>query len=123
MRVAWICNPAVAVHLASRFKVRAVHAEIARLVRADPSLVEDVPEALAFFVGDSISNEIQPKLRVSCSTFLNSPSIADVLLNSTFCTGLLYQSLQLSPSSSLNSETILFSYNMLYEFSSITLSP
>lgn len=69
VRIAWSLNPGVAVHLPERFKSPSVYSEVVRLVRSDPGKVEDIPEALTFFVGEEITREIQPQLRVSPDFF------------------------------------------------------
>ena len=51
VRTAWRVNPAVAVHMAERFKAPAVTLEVGKLVRASPAEVSHVPEALRFFLG------------------------------------------------------------------------
>jgi len=50
----WRISPAVAVHMGERFKLPHVQAEITKLVRGDPRMVVDVPEALHFLLGDRL---------------------------------------------------------------------
>jgi hypothetical protein len=72
-RIAWSLYPAVAVHLPERFKVDAVSHEVTRLIRSDPGLVVDVPDALAIFVGDNVTPEVRRQLRVRFRTTTMHP--------------------------------------------------
>ncbi|KAG8904073.1 phosphatidylinositol-4- kinase [Tulasnella sp. 403] len=63
VRIAWRINPAVAIHLAERFKAPAVSLEISRLVRQNPQDVCHVPEAIRFFLGDRLSPMVVPDLK------------------------------------------------------------
>ncbi|GAA5914470.1 hypothetical protein JCM8208_004460 [Rhodotorula glutinis] len=62
-RFAWSHWPTVVVYLPDRFKIPALTDEVERLVRADPVAVQDCPDALAHFVGDSLTAEAKSKLR------------------------------------------------------------
>ncbi|KAL8284182.1 hypothetical protein RQP46_004931 [Phenoliferia psychrophenolica] len=62
-RLAWLVNPAVAIHLSERMKTAAVTNEVTRLVQKDPLPVQDLGDALAFFVGESITPNIRPHLK------------------------------------------------------------
>ncbi|KAG8934422.1 phosphatidylinositol-4- kinase [Tulasnella sp. 417] len=63
VRTAWRVDPAIAVHMSERFKAPAVSLEINRLVRANPSEVCHVPEALRFFLGERLSPMVVPDLK------------------------------------------------------------
>ncbi|GAA5978734.1 hypothetical protein JCM10908_004462 [Rhodotorula pacifica] len=54
-RFAWSRWPKVVVHLVERFKLPPLTEEITRLIIADPVRVQDCPEALGLFVGESLS--------------------------------------------------------------------
>ena len=62
---AWKISPAVAVHMGERFKLPTVQAEITKLVRGDPRLVVDVPEALHFLLGERLDASSKGLLKVS----------------------------------------------------------
>jgi phosphatidylinositol 4-kinase len=62
---AWKLSPAMAVHMAERFKQLPVQTELSRLVRADPKAVIDVAEALHFLLGDRLDTESRSLLKVS----------------------------------------------------------
>lgn len=64
-RVAWSHWPDVAVQLPARIKHAAVTAEVTRLVQSHPARVQHNADALAYFIGDKITSEIKPHLRVS----------------------------------------------------------
>ena len=53
-----------------RFKVPALTEEVVRLVRADPVAVQDCGDALAHFIGESLTADARSKIRVR---FLPSP--------------------------------------------------
>lgn len=79
-RIAWSLYPAVAVHLPERFKVDSVSHEVTRLIRSDPGLVVDVPDALAIFVGDNVTPEVRRQLRVRFrTTTMHTPLLIDSL--------------------------------------------
>ncbi|BEJ13679.1 hypothetical protein CspHIS471_0308530 [Cutaneotrichosporon sp. HIS471] len=60
VRKAWRQNPAMAVHMAERFKnATTAVPELVKLIRADPRVVLHVPEALQFFLGD----KLEPSMR------------------------------------------------------------
>ncbi len=62
IKVAWDVNPALAVHLGSRFRTHSefIDKEVARFVRHNPMAVAHIPEALSYLVSsDSILNESQ----------------------------------------------------------------
>jgi phosphatidylinositol 4-kinase A len=64
IQMAWSLNPAVAVHMAERLKYPAIITEVTKLVRARPKDVIDVPEALAFLLGDRIEPSARHSLQV-----------------------------------------------------------
>ncbi|KAK7693961.1 hypothetical protein QCA50_003536 [Cerrena zonata] len=53
VRKVWQIDPAIAVFLAERFHVVAVHAEVSKLVRSNTREVVAIPDALRFLIGDS----------------------------------------------------------------------
>ncbi|CAG0914490.1 unnamed protein product [Notodromas monacha] len=62
IKVAWDVNPALAVHLASRFRTHSelIEKEVTRFVRMSPMAVAHIPDALSYLVNsDSILNESQ----------------------------------------------------------------
>lgn len=63
-RLAWLVNPVVAIHLPERLKTQSVTSEVTRLVQKDPQRVQGLGDALAFFIGDSITSNIRPHLKV-----------------------------------------------------------
>ncbi|GAA5861639.1 hypothetical protein JCM8547_000691 [Rhodosporidiobolus lusitaniae] len=63
VRFAWKRDPKVVVFLPDRFKASGVKDEVCRLVRGEPEKVQDVPEALQYFVEDGLSAEARKKLR------------------------------------------------------------
>ncbi|GAA6062176.1 hypothetical protein JCM10212_005131 [Sporobolomyces blumeae] len=63
LRFAWTRWPKVVVQLPQRFKFPLVANEVTQLVRADPLRVQDCPDALAYFIDDSIPSESRSKLR------------------------------------------------------------
>lgn len=63
VRKAWRQNPAVAVHMAERFKNTSVMIELTRLVRSNPRAVLHVPEAAVIFVGDRLEPGMRQALR------------------------------------------------------------
>jgi len=67
--MAWTIDPAVAVHLAERFKQPIVRSEVAKHIKADPKAALDVPEALTFLLGDRLDPSIRKclKVRLLCS--------------------------------------------------------
>jgi len=63
VKTAWQLNPEVAVQLVERTKLPAVAADVTRLVRSDPVRVQAIPDALQYFIGDSITPDVRPSLR------------------------------------------------------------
>lgn len=55
IRTAWSVDPAIATHMAERFKRQVVENELTRLLRSNPSVALHVPEAVKFFIGDRFS--------------------------------------------------------------------
>lgn len=64
---AWKISPAVAVHMGERFKLPHILVEITKLVRADPRMVVDVPEALHYLLGDRLDASSRSLLKVNSS--------------------------------------------------------
>jgi phosphatidylinositol 4-kinase len=62
--MAWTIDPAVAVHLAERFKQFIVRSEVAKHIKADPKAALDVPEALSFLLGDRLDSSVRKCLKV-----------------------------------------------------------
>ncbi|GEM09474.1 phosphatidylinositol 4-kinase [Rhodotorula toruloides] len=62
-RFAWPRWPEVVVFLHDRFTLPPVLEEVVRLIRSDPLAVQDCPDALPFFVGESLSLESRSKFR------------------------------------------------------------
>ncbi|KAG8969691.1 phosphatidylinositol-4- kinase [Tulasnella sp. 419] len=60
---AWKVDPAIAVHMAERFKPLVISLEVGRRVRHNPQDVLDVPEALKFFVGERLSPMIKQEIK------------------------------------------------------------
>jgi phosphatidylinositol 4-kinase len=52
-RSVWEIDPAIAIHMMERFKSPAVHAEVQRLVRANPAIVMHTPEGLRHLIDDT----------------------------------------------------------------------
>lgn len=71
--MAWACDPAVAIHMPERFKFPLVTSEVTRLVRAEPLKVQNIADALQFFIGETLTSDVRPHLRV-CSNFLTGSS-------------------------------------------------
>lgn len=63
VRCAWKKQTGVAVQMGERFKNPIVANEITRLVRYAPKAVVDVPEALAYFLGDKYEPSIRQSLK------------------------------------------------------------
>ena len=63
-RFAWAHWPQVVVFLPDRFKIPALTGEVERLARVDPVAVPGCPDALAHFVGESLTADAKAKLRV-----------------------------------------------------------
>ncbi len=63
VQTAWRLEPEVAVQLVERTKLPAVAADVTKLVRADPVRVQGIPDALQYFIGDSITPDVRPSLR------------------------------------------------------------
>ncbi|GAA6057472.1 hypothetical protein JCM3770_000778 [Rhodotorula araucariae] len=62
-RFAWSRWPQVVVFMPDRFKVPALAEEVVRLVRADPVAVQDCGDALAHFIGESLTADAKSKIR------------------------------------------------------------
>ncbi|BGP37895.1 Phosphatidylinositol 4-kinase stt4 [Rhodotorula kratochvilovae] len=62
-RFAWSHWPQVVVFMPDRFKVPALTEEVVRLVRADPVAVQDCGDALAHFIGESLTVDARSKIR------------------------------------------------------------
>lgn len=77
IRTAWSVDPAIATHMAERFKRQVVENELTRLLRSNPSVALHVPEAVKFFIGDRFSRHQKRDHKVSvyiivrhCRTFI-----------------------------------------------------
>lgn len=62
VQTAWEVNPAVAIHMAERFKPAQPH--VLRLIRANPQEVLHVPEALQFLLGSRLDPVVRKSLKV-----------------------------------------------------------
>ncbi|BGO97504.1 Phosphatidylinositol 4-kinase STT4 [Rhodotorula toruloides] len=62
-RFAWTRWPKVVVFLHERFKLPPLLEEVVRVIRSDPLAVQDCPDALPLFVGESLSLESRSKFR------------------------------------------------------------
>jgi phosphatidylinositol 4-kinase A len=62
--MAWKIDPAIAVHLAERFKHPIVRSEVVKHIKIDPKAALDVPEALTFLLGDRLDPSIRKSLKV-----------------------------------------------------------
>ncbi|KZS95958.1 atypical/PIKK/PI4K protein kinase [Sistotremastrum niveocremeum HHB9708] len=61
---AWRTDPAIAVHLAERFKLPNIEMEVARLIRANTRQIMCVPEALRFLIGTQLEPHIPRDLKL-----------------------------------------------------------
>ncbi|KAK7034075.1 Phosphatidylinositol 4-kinase stt4 [Paramarasmius palmivorus] len=64
VRAVWQVDPAIAIHLAERFKVPIIRNEVTKLVRSSAVDVLDVPEALAFLLGDQLDPSVHRDLKL-----------------------------------------------------------
>lgn len=63
-RSVWEIDPAIAIYMMERFKSPAAHAEVQRLVRANPTLVMRTPEALRYLIDDTTRTSQRRELKV-----------------------------------------------------------
>ncbi|KAF9246393.1 hypothetical protein BU15DRAFT_85159 [Melanogaster broomeanus] len=63
VRTVWEIDPAIAVHMMERFKSPAAHAEVQRLVRANPADVAHTPEGLRYLIDDSTRGHLKRDLK------------------------------------------------------------
>lgn len=82
MKLAWNTSPAVAIHMAERFKSPIVTTEVSALVRLRPKEAIDVPEALHFLLGRHLETNTRKGLQVGClsGTRISSRRILNWLL-------------------------------------------
>lgn len=64
VRSVWEIDPAIAVHMMERFKSPAAHAEVQRLVRANPVVVMHAPEGLRYLIDDTTRLNQRRELKV-----------------------------------------------------------
>lgn len=64
VRNLWHIDPAIVVHLIERFKNLAIRQEVSKLVRSNPIHVLEIPEALAFLLGDRSEPHTRKNLKV-----------------------------------------------------------
>jgi phosphatidylinositol 4-kinase len=64
VRNLWHIDPAIVVHLIERFKNLAIRQEVSKLVLSNPIHVLDIPEALAFLLGDRLELRTRKNLKV-----------------------------------------------------------
>lgn len=111
--MAWTIDPAVAVHLAERFKQPIVRNEVAKHIKADPKAALDVAEALTFLLGDRLDPSIRKSLKVR-PCVQSCPAAQSVF---SFCIfGAPYHLCWRSVTSHLATEMTLLSFNMPTEF-------
>lgn len=72
-RSVWEIDPAIAIHMMERFKSPAAHAEVQRLVRANPVVVMHSPEGLRYLIDDTTRMNQRRELKV-LPFFVRSPS-------------------------------------------------
>jgi phosphatidylinositol 4-kinase len=111
-QAAWKIDPAVAVHMAERFKANVVQQEVTRLVKANAKEAMDIPEALKFLLEGKISG-IKAQLKVFL-IFRRFPMISNAI-SSTFCYGRPFRQLMRSPTSDLTTKMIQLFCSMLTE--------
>ncbi|KAM0756315.1 hypothetical protein T439DRAFT_296348 [Meredithblackwellia eburnea MCA 4105] len=63
VQMAWSIDPAIAIQLPERLKTTAVTQEVTQLVQKYPVLVQNSSDALSFFIGESITNNIRTHLK------------------------------------------------------------
>ncbi|GAA96782.1 uncharacterized protein L969DRAFT_97129 [Mixia osmundae IAM 14324] len=63
VQTAWRTDPAIAVHMAARFKSNAVRNEVRSLVLRYPRQARDVPEALEYVAADKLTTAARPALK------------------------------------------------------------
>lgn len=63
VRTAWTIDPAIAIHMATRFKSRIVSMEVTRLVRSHTKEALGIPEAVKFLVGERLDHTLSRDLR------------------------------------------------------------
>ncbi|KAF8637362.1 hypothetical protein AX17_002861 [Amanita inopinata Kibby_2008] len=63
VRTVWNINPAVALHLAERFKHASVRTEIRKLVRSNTMQVLNIPEALSVLLGEKLDLGVSRDLK------------------------------------------------------------
>lgn len=69
-----------------RFKSPAAHAEVQRLVRANPAVVLHTPEGLRYLIDDATRVNQRRELKV-LPLFVGSPSARLIIFGSTSCSG------------------------------------
>ncbi|KAF8891248.1 hypothetical protein BD779DRAFT_1514119 [Infundibulicybe gibba] len=63
IRTVWQVNPAIAIHMAERFKNPFVRSEVGKLIRSSTLEALDIPEALPFLVGDRLDPHVRRDLK------------------------------------------------------------
>lgn len=64
VRSVWDLDPDIAIHMMERFRSPSAHAEVQRLVRANPALVMHTAEGLRYLIDDAtrLSQSREPKV-------------------------------------------------------------
>ena len=78
-------DPAIAIHMMERFKSPAAHAEVQRLVRANPAFVMHTSEGLRYLIDGTTRVNQRRELKVL--VFIYSPSARLTVFGSTSCSG------------------------------------
>jgi len=64
VRTLWHLEPAIAIHLTERCKHTSIRFEVGKLVRSNTVDALDIPEALAFLLGDRLDPHVRRDLKV-----------------------------------------------------------
>jgi hypothetical protein len=110
IRTLWNIDPAIAVYFVERFKNPVARNEVVKLVRSSALDVLDIPEALAFLIGDKLDPAISRDLKVCESFGLSSTPLT--VSTSISCFGHLYRLSWPIRFSSLDITVTLCCFNM-----------
>lgn len=89
-RSVWEIDPAIAIHMMERFKSLVVHAEVQRLVRANPAVVMHTPEGLRYLIDDISRSNQRRELKV-LPLFRANPDARLKMFGSTSYSGPRYR--------------------------------